>query len=59
MKTNKYDFPVLEINKDEVKQMKIQVYPTTYLITPENKFIIFPSFSDKEELIKIFTLLEW
>ncbi len=59
MNNNNYDFPVIEITKEETKKMNIRSYPITYLFAPNNKFISLPSFSDKEEIIKVFTLKEW
>ncbi len=59
MNNNNYNFPVIEITKEEAEKMNINSFPTTYLIAPNNKFIILPFSSDKEEIIKVFTLKEW
>ncbi len=59
MDTNSYSFPVMEINKETIKNLKVTSYPTTYLISPNHQFMILPSFSNKVEMIKLFTMLDW
>lgn len=59
MKRKGYNFPVLEISNEEVDEMEVSSFPTTYLIAPNNKFITLPVGSNKEEIIMILSLVQW
>ena len=59
MKRKGYHFPVLEVSNEEINQMAVDAFPTTYLIAPNNKFVVLPVGADKEEMIKILSLLDW
>lgn len=53
MKSNKYSFPVLVVNGEEMRSINVNSYPTTFLISPERKCIRIPYGINKVELIKI------
>ena len=59
MTSNNYTFPVIEVNKQDMKDIDVSSYPTTFLISPRRQFLILPFSTDKVEMIQTFTLIDW
>ncbi len=58
MGKNKYDFPVMIIGRPQLNQLEVDKYPTTFLISPDNKFVRLPG-ENKAFFIKAYTMLDW
>lgn len=57
--TNNYTFPVLEVKKETIETLNINSFPTTYLISPNGQYVTLPWLGNKEEMIHVYTLLNW
>jgi thiol-disulfide isomerase/thioredoxin len=58
MKQNNYTFPVAEIDKNVVNELKINGFPTKLLISPEGKYRIIPFNANWIEYINNYSLIE-
>jgi thiol-disulfide isomerase/thioredoxin len=58
MKQNNYTFPVAEIDKNVVNELKINGFPTKLLISPEGKYRIIPFNANWIEYINNYCLIE-
>lgn len=56
MKENKYSFPTLIINNEDIQKLEVNSYPTTFLISPSGNCIRIPFGMDKIEVIKLLML---
>ena len=59
MTDNNYSFPVIETEKSDMQDIGVNTYPTTFLINNERKYVELPYTIDKQEAIRVFTLLDW
>ncbi len=57
MGKNNYTFPVAEIEKDIVKKLKINGYPTKLLISPEGRYRVIPFNANWVEYINNYVLI--
>ena len=59
MEKNKYRFPVATLSDEELKEMKISHFPTTFLISPNGQYFEFVYLTDKNKIIRNFTLFNF
>lgn len=58
METNKYTFPVAEVDQNVTVPFGINSYPTKLLVSPDNKYLVIPFNVNWEEYMRNYTLYE-
>jgi thiol-disulfide isomerase/thioredoxin len=59
MEKNKYTFSTIEVDNDDIKELNIQYFPTTFIISPRGKAFRIPHTSKKEKVAQVYTLISW
>jgi thiol-disulfide isomerase/thioredoxin len=59
MTTNKYSFPVAEIDSSVVEAFNVDGYPTKILITPQGKYLKIPFGVDWREYLKNYCMIKY